>query len=446
MNWAIVLLASLMAPIALAAPSGAADDTPFLTSADAQFLKEITAAVVDASRVPTNAVIGRVGPNTTGATLIRPGGRECYPAFWIRDYAMSVDAALFTPAEQRHAILLTASTQQDKAWNLPSGSYVPKGAIADHITFAGKPIFYPGTLDDYEGQGGPQWGILPALDDHFYFIIMTDAYLRQTHDTGILKRTINGKTLLERLESAFAVPPANPENGLAYCDSATRGVNFGFFDTVTHTGELLFCSLLRYEAADDLAAMQETVGDTAKARKYRLAAQQIRQALPRFGLPGGMLKASTGVSAQPDVWGTAYAVYCGALQGPLKTAACNALAQACRDGQIAHRGNIRHVPTGADFSPASAWEKALAAKNTYQNGAYWGTATGWVCYAIAQVDRPAAQALAAEYVAELREGDFRKSPDHGSPWECFHPDKDHRQNPVYMASVTCPLAAFRRID
>lgn len=444
MGWGIAVLTCLVMP--MAAPGDPPADTPFLSSADAQFLKEITVAVVDASRVPPKARIGRVGPNTTGGTLIRPGGRECYPAFWIRDYAMSVDAGLFTPAEQRHAILIAAGTQQETDWKLPSGSYVPKGAIADHVTFGGKPIFYPGTLDDYEGQGGAQWGILPAFDDHYYFIKMTAAYIRQTHDTGILKRAINGKTLLERLEDAFAVPPARPENGLVYCDSATRGVNFGFFDTVTHTGELLFCSLLRYEAAAELAVMEQAIADSPKVRQYRLIAQQIRQALPVFALPGGMLKASTGVSAQPDVWGTAYAVYCGALEGHRETAACAALTALCRDGHIAHRGNIRHVPANADFDANTAWEKALARKNTYQNGAYWGTPTGWVCYAVAQTDRAVAQAIAAEYVAELREGDFRKSPDHGAPWECFHPDGDHRQNPVYMASVTCPLAAFRRID
>jgi hypothetical protein len=62
------------------------------------------------------------------------------------------------------------------------------------------------------------------------------------------------------------------------------------------------------------------------------------------------------------------------------------------------------------------------------------------------VDILAARTLASEYIAELREGDFRKGPEFGSPWECMHPDGAHRQNPVYMTSVTCPFAAFRRMD
>jgi hypothetical protein len=62
------------------------------------------------------------------------------------------------------------------------------------------------------------------------------------------------------------------------------------------------------------------------------------------------------------------------------------------------------------------------------------------------VDQAAATALAKDLIAELREGDFRKGEKFGSPWECFHPDKNHRQNPIYLASVTAPLDAFQRME
>jgi len=61
------------------------------------------------------------------------------------------------------------------------------------------------------------------------------------------------------------------------------------------------------------------------------------------------------------------------------------------------------------------------------------------------VDEPLAKQLAGEFIEELREGDFRKGPEFGSPYECRHPEGDHRQNPVYLTSVTCPLAAFVRL-
>jgi hypothetical protein len=42
-------------------------------------------------------------------------------------------------------------------------------------------------------------------------------------------------------------------------------------------------------------------------------------------------------------------------------------------------------------------------KNTYQNGAYWGTPTGWVAYAIHHSSPRLAKQLATEYIDELKE-------------------------------------------
>ncbi len=428
--------------MAMAGAAGA----EFLSQDDMHFLEGLTSAVVDASRVAPGAKVGAVGPNTTGGTLIRPGGRDCYPAFWIRDYAMSLESGCITLDEQRHALMLTAEKQQNEPWPLPNGSFVPRGAIPDHITFGGLPIFYAGTLEDYEGQGGPKWGKLPCLDDHFFFIHMAAVYVGKTNDGGVLKQVVRGEPLITRLERAFHVPPSRQDTGLVYADPDERGVTFGFVDSITHTGDLLFCSLLKLRAAAEMAAMFQMLGDSARVREYSDITARMHQALPPvFATGNGMLRASTGKSHQPDVWGTAFAVYIGALDPDPERAACEALAKAYKEGTMAWRGNIRHVLTSDDFSATTAWEAALPAKNKYQNGAYWGTPTGWVCYAIAKVDRDLARKLAGEYLAELREGDFRKGPEFGSPWECMHPDGAFRQNPVYMTSVTCPLAAFKRL-
>jgi hypothetical protein len=59
-------------------------------------------------------------------------------------------------------------------------------------------------------------------------------------------------------------------------------------------------------------------------------------------------------------------------------------------------------------------------------------------------DPEAARKLAEEYVLELIENDFRKGPGYGSPYECFH-SSGFRQNPVYMASVTCPYIVFKKL-
>ncbi len=419
---------------------------PLLSPDDMAFLKDMAKATLDASRVAPGAKVGGIGPNTSGGTLVRPGGREDYPAFWIRDYAMSVECGIVPAEEQLHALRYTAAHQVDKETALPTGSVLPTGSIADHISFGGVPIFFPGILEDYDKQGGPQWGMLPSLDDHFYFVRMAALYFKATGSVDFLKEKIDDKPLMDRLEAAYAMPPNDPDTGIVRVNEKNRGVNFGFFDSITHTGDLLFASVLKYQAAVDLATLLDGLGRAEHAQKYRGAAVRLRDTLPkRFPADRGILRASTGLSAQPDVWGTAFAVYVGALPPDVEKAACEGLTAALNAGTLAWKGGIRHVPTDADFGKDTAWEKGLTAKNHYQNGAYWDTPTGWVCFAVAKIDPKAAAALAKDYVAELREGDFRKGADFGSPWECFHPDKNHRQNPVYLASVTAPLEAFQRL-
>ncbi len=208
-------------------------------------------------------------------------------------------------------------------------------------------------------------------------------------------------------------------------------------------------SILRCRAAEQLADLYRISGSPQEAERYRSLAGTIsRDIQATFMRDGGLLRASTGRSAQPDVWGSAFAVYPGVLSTRNARRVSQALARALSDGAIAWQGNIRHVPTDRDFSELSAWEQTVNnvfSRNRCQNGAYWNTPTGWVCHAVAGVDAEAARALALEYVEELRTGDFRRGDEYGSPYECIHPDGDYRQNPVYLTSVTCPLAAFRRL-
>jgi len=123
---------------------------------------------------------------------------------------------------------------------------------------------------------------------------------------------------------------------------------------------------------------------------------------------------------------------------------CQFLASSYKKGYLAYNGNIRHILTCDDFNDSTSWEISLAKKNTYQNGAYWGTPTGWVCYAIAKADKDIARQLANEYIGDLRLNDYRKGDEFEAPYECFHPS-GHKQNPVYLTSVTCPYAVFKRL-
>lgn len=412
---------------------------------DLQFLRVLTQNVMDSARIlPGQFISKEMGANNTGGTLIRPGGRNAYPSFWIRDYAMSLETGFVTTAEQWHMLQLTAATQCDQTWITKNGSMVPAGAIADHVRIDNSlPVYFPGTYS-YEEQGESQFGLTPPYCDQYYFIHMAWYYCKSAGKSNFLLQEIKGKKLVDRLEQAFAVVPSNTTNQLAYTSDAFRGVDFGFRDAITITGNLCFASLLRFKAAEEMIFLFTQLKNTAKAQQYKKIAASIQSSLGEvFMDDAGFLLASTQKGKQRDVWSTALAVYLGVLQGEQQRRASQALAKAYKEGTITYNGNIRHVPTDADFSETSAWEYSLAGKNLYQNGAYWGTPTGWVAYAIAQTNEADARQLVKEYIDDLRANDFRKDGG-GAPYECFN-KSGYSQNPIYLTTVACPYIVLKAL-
>jgi hypothetical protein len=438
-------LAALLACILVSATFAGAQSrsNTFLSRDDLDFLRILTKDIMQESRIaPGQKAVEAFGPNNTGGTLIRPGGRAAYPSFWIRDYAMSLETGMVTKEEQKHMLTVTASTQCDQTWITRGGSMVPLGSIADHIRIDdGLPIYFPGTYS-YEEQGNLTYGSLPPFCDQFFFVKMAHYYVKNGGDKKILKLPINGIPLMERLEMAFRMPPSRQATGLVYTTEQFRGVDFGFRDAIVITGELCFASVLKYKAALEMADMWQLLGDKAKAADYADVAAKIKRAIPQFKDSRGMLRACTEKSKQADVWATALAVYYGVLEGEDALQASRALNDAYQKGTLAYKGNIRHVISTDNFNEKTAWEGSFVPLNHYQNGAYWGTPTGWVSYTLAKTAPDQAKKLAKEFIDDLRENDYRKGEGFGAPYECFYPPQ-HKQNELYLTTVACPYAVFR---
>lgn len=415
-----------------------------LDTNDLTFLEEMVKDVMEASRIyPGQKISKDFGPNQTEGILIRPGGRTSYPAFWIRDYAMSIETGYVSEKEQKHMLVLTASTQSDSLIWTKWGTSIPKGSIADHIRIDdGKPIYFPGTYS-FENQGEKKWGMQPPFCDQFFFIQMAYFYVKSFPKTIQLTNEIKGVKLIDRLEMAYQMPPSDTRSHLVQVDETNRGVDFGFRDAIYITGKLCYASLLKYQAAKQMAYLFAKMGNKSKSFRYQQEANLLKLSIIRTFIDArGMLRASTGISAQADVWATSLAIYLGVLTGQSRLKAAQYLRDFYLRGELSQKGNIRHIIKSDDFSSTTAWEKSVVPINTYQNGAYWGTPVAWVCQAIAFVDLSSAQKLAKEFIQELREGDFRKGDTFGSPWECFN-DK-LTQNPVYLTSVAVPLIIFKK--
>ena len=430
--------------IQISGKSQTSQDQALLSKEDFSFLKEMTKDVVERSRVYPNQVVSKeFGANTSGGVLIKPGGSEAYPSFWMRDYAMSIESGFIPVKEQKHMLKLTASRQCDQTWISDGGSMIPIGAIPDHIRIDdSKPIYFPGTYD-YKGQGNKKWGMMPPYCDQYFFVDMAYFYTKNSSSTQLLTEKINGITLIDRLELAYRTPPTKQDGVLVYVTDDFRGVDYGFRDAISITGELCLTSILKYRASLELAELFDLLQNSDKAAIYRKNAKRLKEEIPQhFSDSRGMLIASTMKSKQVDVWSTAMATYYGILEGEQILKASRTLTAAYKKGILAKAGNIRHIFVGEDFSEKSAWEKSLVQKGDYQNGGYWGTPTGWVCYTIAKTDPAAAKQLAKEYIDNLRAGDFRKGGTFGEPWECYN--NEAPQNSIYMTTVTSPYIVFKK--
>jgi hypothetical protein len=447
-------IAGAAAPLVglLAGPTLAATKTP--PPIDPQplaFLKELAAATIESARVRPGQSRGGMGPNTTGVTLVTPGGN--YPALWTRDFAMSLDCGLIKPAERLTQLRLIAQCQNgEKERRLKSGAIVPPWAIVDHVNFAGGAVYYPGTYSSGDDQGAPPYGPLPPTDDHFYFIHIAYSLWRDTGDAKFLGETIAGRSLLDRLEGAFRSPDVDPKTGAVVSTKERRAVGFGFQDSVYLLGAMSFATLLRYRAARQMVELCKAGRRVESAPQYGRTAETIAAHFPAvFADPNrrdGWLLAATEVGKQPDVWATLFALHLGILPAEAAKQARDTVAAAVRapGHTIEYEGAVRHVPSDHYFRPNQCWEAGGGQPGTYQSGAFWHTATGWLIEALQSVDPTLARAVCDRFFRHLHERDFRKGGGRGAPWECFGIEMAAAQNPVYMTSVTLPLAILQRMS
>jgi hypothetical protein len=411
------------------------------------FLRQMTSNVVQACRIQPGQSVHGSPTNSVGFTLIMPGGNGGYPAFWVRDVAMSLDSGFITPLEISNHLQLMARTQNGpNALHLANGLIVPPYTIPDHIEFNGGPTFYPGTCETGANQGDGAYGILPPADDDYWFVHAAYRLFRAQGGTAFLSVNVNGMTMLQRLVAAFNAPTTDPQTGLFETTATNRAVGFGFCDGIYFTGKILFASLLRYQAAGELAAMHRAMGQSSAAPPYLQIQRQISSNLAStFTGPanlGGWLMAATEIGRQADVWGTLYALHTGALTGTAASNARAAIVAGVRNQTIVCAGAVRHVPTNLDYSATSAWEKTGESLDTYQNGAYWHTPTGWLIEALYQTNAGLASEIFAQYIQYLQTNDYRLNKGPQAPWECFYPPTAHTQNGVYMTSVTAPYAVL----
>ncbi|CAN5541676.1 hypothetical protein BH10PLA1_BH10PLA1_02280 [soil metagenome] len=426
----------------------------FFTAADREFMVTMATDVLAASRIePGDDVLQeREGKwtrhtNTLLMPVVRPDGRDLYPGFWVQDFAMGYASGCIPVTEGWQHLEWICRTQNGPGdLRLTSGAEVPAWSIADHINLDGTAVYFPGTYAADDTQGGEPWGIRPPVNNHFDFIWLMWMLVNDGISIERLREPLFDVPLIDRLERAFATIETEPKSGLVVTTPETRRVGMIFYDTVRFTNRILTASILRYRAALQMADLLEGLGRADDAAAYaniaRGIAYTIGDAFKRDDL-GGWLAASTGASAQADVWGTLMAVHFNLLHDSQLVLARAAILAGLRERTIVHQAAVRHVPLDRDASAKSAWEQTPTPHNRYQNGAFWHTATGWLLDAIVGTAPDRTAALGRDFVTHLRQHDFRKGLEFGAPWECIGPVAAQYRGPTFHPSLTQTLSVLR---
>ncbi len=256
-----------------------------------------------------------------------------------------------------------------------------------------------------------------SADNPMFAVKVVDQYLRLggklslfREYAGRLERVLDGVTL--------------SENHLVKDDVGPYV--YGFYDSVSLTGEECFASVLFFDAAVRLSGMLEASGESAKAKSWMDRAGKTRDGLKHLRTgEQGMLLSDTGTNRQVDVWGSAFAVYVGAVRGEQASLISDWLAG--NYDSCVRWGHVRHIPRPHYWKGpfTDIVYPAVQPRGHYQNGGYWSVPAPWVAHAIALADR----SLAGRMICDLE----RALIEYRMP-ECINEDGSTKL-PGYAASA-----------
>ncbi len=310
-----------------------------------------------------------------GTWLFTPAGSGKYSGMYTRDFCYAVEGAgrLIPPEEIAAAIDYLLARRRDDG--LMPNRVEPDGR-AVYVVNESMP-----TLDR------------PPTDNAQFAVKLVDAYVDLTGDRELFLRHENA--LMDALET---VPLS--ERGLVWIDPANAHSGYGFTDTVGKTGEVLFSSLLYWEACMVLAKLCQRAAEHDGAHTWFEAAELTARRRHEFRSDrDGMMRAARGDCHQIDLWGSTYTGVVRAVSKSQTVTIGAWLFDHYEDCFL--RGCVRHLPA------PERWERMLAdyPAGRYQDGGYWATATGWAAMVLDRYDHDTAVMLLEDAIDLLEEQD-----------------------------------------
>lgn len=344
-----------------------------------------------------------------------PDASAFYKAMWTRDFFYMVDGVpeCATDDELHHACVYLLNGQRED------------GTIPDRRDADGVSIYSAGPY-------GKKLG-LPPTDNSQFMVKLVHHYVKRTGNIHYFS------IVAECLERALACLDRSP-GGLVYIPEGVKRSSFGFIDQISLTGEILFASLLLIEAERAMQELYDMAGQSVMSAYWQEQAEASLKGLEAlWSEEEGLYYASGGEDKQLSIWGSCYAVYAGFVSPERALRISRRIVQGY--DRAVRFGQVRHL-----FYP-ELWKKKIGLKldedgsispapGTYQNGAYWSSASGWVSAVIRLSD----EALADRMLLDLLES-FRNV----GIYEAIN-DKPHYRGALdYSISGTLVIQELRRI-
>lgn len=345
-----------------------------------------------------------------GTQMYTPDGVGNYKALWMRDFAYMV--------EGYPEGMPLGDIRENIEYLL--GGQRADGAMPDHVQGNGVPQYCPN--NDNCVSMGPE----PTADNSPFAVKLVYDYWKLSGDLSLFNE--HSADLIR----ALRFTRRSPDNSLVYILPERSGSPYGFTDGVFKTGDLLFTSLLYYEAADNLSQMLATSGDDATAQQWKTEARQVKADVQTLYDPeSGMFLAASLQNRQIDVWGSAYAAYLGVATKSQQLG----VAQYLKDNfdDLVLRGQARQL------APGEFWEHCTldGSPGVYQNGGYWGTGNTWIALTLAKVDRSLAQQMLIDMTKDYMENGINE-------WVSDNPPAVGVRE--YVSTATNPIPAMNELS
>lgn len=352
---------------------------------------------------------GCVIQSNSGINLYTPDGKGNYKALWTRDFSYMVRyAGQYIPDSDLKACIeyLIQGQRAD-------------GSMPDRVQPDGIPVYAGGGIHSPLGE--------PNLDNGPFMVLLVEDYLKRLPSDAAIKQF---ETWSDALKKGLDYLPKS-KNGLLYNSPEKPHSPYGFTDTVGKTGYLFMESLLYWQACKAMETLYNKVENIEKRDKFVQQSQKIEQSVSTLWNPSdGAFYAASIDCKQIDIWGNIYGLY---INFPFNSTQKKAMERflVSNYSRYVQAGQVRHLLVG------EYWNRLLLPinKDSYQNGAYWATPSGWLIKVMATVNPELSKRTAIELIRYFREN---------SIYECFF--GDDKKLDTYVVSATNPLYEIKQLS